>query len=77
MGLMLMALQPVAETLVDMMKEMFLPCSYKDKAFDFLNHTELFGFVLLVFSDKVITCSLLMNFLTYVMLSVTICMPQM
>lgn len=76
MGLMLTTLLPVTEMLVDVTKEAFLLCSYKDKAFDFLNHMELFGIVLLVFSDQVITCSLLMNFLTYVTGSVAVCMPQ-
>lgn len=60
-----MSFQPVTETLADMTKETFLQCSCKDKAFDFLNHMDLFGILLLMFSDQVITHSLLMSFLTY------------
>lgn len=43
----------------------FLQRSRGDKAFDFLNHVALFGILLLMFSDQVITHSLLLNFPTY------------
>lgn len=74
-----MNFQPLTETLADMMKETVLLCSCKDKAFDFLNHMELYGILLLMFSDHVLhlfsACEF-SNLLTCIMRSVAIRMPQ-